>query len=106
MSSRCASADSRAATVLGLALAIGCSSNSRETKEQRRRSFWGFAEKPEEVLGILHPDAHYPLNINAFREIPFIKIQRWPIENREIQTERVLGQPSGRDFKHQLIASP
>jgi hypothetical protein len=55
------------------------------------------------VLGILHPEPRYPLNIDAFPGIPFVKIQRWPIENGEIRTEWVLGQPSARDFKHQMI---
>ncbi len=58
------------------------------------------------VLGILHPEPLYPLNVDAFPEIPFVKIQRWPVENGEIRTEWVLGQPSGRDFKHQMIRHP
>ena len=55
------------------------------------------------VLGILHPEPRYPLNIDAFPEIPFVKIRRWPIENGAIEIDWVVGQPSGRVFKHRLI---
>jgi hypothetical protein len=55
------------------------------------------------VLGILHPEPRYPLDISAFPEIPFVRIRRWPIENGAIELDWVVGQPSGRHFKHQMI---
>ncbi|MDQ2774357.1 MAG: hypothetical protein M3Y57_05435 [Acidobacteriota bacterium] len=58
------------------------------------------------VLGVLHPNPLYPLNIDAFPNIPFVKVDRWPVENGQIGIEWVLGQPCRRDFKHCLIAKP
>jgi hypothetical protein len=55
------------------------------------------------VLGILHPEPRYPLDISAFPEMPFVKIRRWPIETGSIELDWVVGQPSGRQFKHQMI---
>jgi hypothetical protein len=55
------------------------------------------------VLGILHPEPYFALDISAFPEIPFVKIRRWPIENGAIGLDWVVGQPSGRQFKHQMI---
>lgn len=55
------------------------------------------------VLGILHPEPRYPLDISAFPEIPFVHIKRWPIENGRIEIEWIVGQPTGRRFRHHLI---
>ncbi len=55
------------------------------------------------VLGVIHPEPRYPLDIRAFPGIPFVKIKRWPIDNGAIEIEWVVGQPSGREFKHQVI---
>jgi hypothetical protein len=55
------------------------------------------------ALGILHSEPHYPLDIRAFPGIPFVKIKRRPIENGAIELDWVVGQPSSREFKHQMI---
>lgn len=55
------------------------------------------------VLGILHPEPRYPLDIAAFPGIPFVKIRRWPVEDGRIEIDWVVGQASGREFKHQKI---
>lgn len=55
------------------------------------------------VLGILHPEPIYPLDIRAFPKIPFVKIDRWPIKDGGMSLEWVVGQPSGREFKHRTI---
>jgi hypothetical protein len=55
------------------------------------------------VLGVLHPEPRYPLNIDSFPDIPFIKVRPWPVVGRQIELGWVLGQPSRREFKHHLI---
>ena len=55
------------------------------------------------VLGILHPEPRYQLDIRAFPGMPFVKLTRWPIENGAIEIEWVVGHPSGREFRHQKI---
>lgn len=55
------------------------------------------------VLGILHPEPRYPLDISAFPDIPFIKVSPWPVVNGQIGVEWVVGQPSARKFKHRRI---
>lgn len=60
----------------------------------------GVAHRQSNVLGILHPQATYPLNIRAFAEVPFVRVSTWPPANGEIQTEWVVGTPSAYRAYH------
>ena len=55
------------------------------------------------VLGILHPEPAYPLNVEFLPKIPFVRISRWPIIDGKIFTEWVVGSPSGQNFPHVFV---
>jgi len=56
-----------------------------------------------EIFGILHPEPKFPLNVNLFPNIPFIKLSQWPIVDGKISTEWVVGSPSGFSVAHHPV---
>lgn len=55
------------------------------------------------VLGALHPQPHYSLDIRAFPGIHLAKFKHWPVGSDGIELEWVVGQPPDRKFGHQAI---
>ena len=52
------------------------------------------------VTGVLHPEPIYPFSINFLKNVPFARVQKWPIENGEIFTEWVISDPYASVFHH------
>jgi hypothetical protein len=59
-----------------------------------------------EVFGILHPAPRHPLNIEHFPNIPFFRITTWPINDKKIWTEWVVGRPYGLHVPHGRVSLP
>jgi hypothetical protein len=57
------------------------------------------------VIGLLHPEPVHPLNIERFREVPFLQLATWPIVN-SIRTEWVVSSPESKIFPHAAIRFP
>jgi len=56
-----------------------------------------------EIYGILHPEPAFPLNIQFFPKLPFIRVKSWPITNGLISTEWVVTAPDGLSVPHFAI---
>jgi len=56
------------------------------------------------VLGILHPDPAKKLSIEHFREVPFLRLTKWPIEAGAIKIEWVISSPEAKVFPHAPVA--
>ena len=50
------------------------------------------------VTGILHPDPIYKFPIEYLPTVPFVRLQKWPLENNKIQTEWVTHKPPKQKF--------
>jgi hypothetical protein len=47
-------------------------------------------------IGILHPDAQYPLNLDFWYRVPFLRLHEWPIVSGWIKVEWTL--PPGAPY--------
>jgi hypothetical protein len=56
------------------------------------------------VVGLLHPAPARPLNIEPFREVPFLRVRNWPIVAGAIHSEWVVSSPEAKSFPHAAIA--
>lgn len=55
------------------------------------------------MVGILHPDPVYVFPIKYLRNVPFIRLKKWPPENNTIETEWVIHSPSRAQFYHHPV---
>jgi hypothetical protein len=55
------------------------------------------------VVGLLHPDPVEKLNIERFRELPFLRLTKWPIVDGAITTEWIVSAPEPKIFYHAPI---
>ncbi len=55
------------------------------------------------VIGLLHPAPAYPLGIERFREVPFLRVANWPIVDGIISTEWVVSGPEAKGFPHSAV---
>jgi hypothetical protein len=60
-------------------------------------------EDKSKVVGILHPDPGYNLPIKIFPSIPFLRMKKWPPENKMIETEWVIYKPKAEAFYHRSV---
>ena len=54
------------------------------------------------AIGILHPEPTYPLNVDVFPKIPFLRISNWPIKEGRLLTEWVISDPYASAFSLNL----
>jgi hypothetical protein len=47
-------------------------------------------QKELRPIGILHPDAEYPLNLDCWYRVPFLRLTEWPIISGKIKIEWTL----------------
>lgn len=52
------------------------------------------------VLGLLHPEPARKLNVEHFRDVPFLRLAEWPIVDGRIRTEWVISSPESKSFPH------
>lgn len=53
------------------------------------------------VVGVLHPDPIYVFPYKYLRNVPFIRLKKWPPENNHIETEWVIHSPlRGKFYYH------
>jgi hypothetical protein len=55
------------------------------------------------VIGLLHPEPARKVDIEHFREVPFLRLAEWPIVNGAIRTEWVISSPTSKLFPHAPI---
>ncbi len=53
----------------------------------------GIYDTEDRMVGLLHPEPIHKLDIDHFKEVPFIRIAKWPIVEGAIETEWVVSQP-------------
>lgn len=58
------------------------------------------------VLGILHPEAAWPLDYRLLPTIHFVRLAKWPIADGIIETEWVIGDPEPHKFLHMRVRLP
>ena len=51
------------------------------------------------VTGILHPDPIHRFPIEYLPTVPFVRLQKWPLENYKIQTEWITHRPPKQEFR-------
>jgi hypothetical protein len=59
-----------------------------------------------EIYGILHPEPAFPLKIQFFPKLPFIRVKNWPITDGLITTEWVVTAPDGLSVPHFAFERP
>jgi hypothetical protein len=62
-------------------------------------------ENASHVVGLVHPQPARPLNIENFREVPFLRISQWPITGGAIRTEWIVPSPQAKSFLHNPVSS-
>jgi hypothetical protein len=60
----------------------------------------GLDELRSNVVGLLHPAPATKLNLERFRDVPFLRLAEWPIVDGAIRTEWVISSPESRHFPH------
>jgi hypothetical protein len=58
------------------------------------------------IVGLLYPEPAHKLNIEPFRDVPFLRLAEWPIVKGAIRTEWVVPSPESRNFLHAPIIIP
>ncbi|MGD0662052.1 MAG: hypothetical protein ABSD38_28680 [Syntrophorhabdales bacterium] len=61
-----------------------------------------FADKSL-VVGVLHPDPQYEFPIRLLPSVPFLRMRKWPPEDRSVETEWVIHSPKSAPFYHQKV---
>lgn len=61
-----------------------------------------FADKSL-VVGILHPDPQYEFPIRFLPSVPFLRMKKWPPENKIIEIEWVIYKPKAEGFYHRKV---
>jgi hypothetical protein len=57
------------------------------------------------MVGLLHPVPARRLNLEPFRDVPFLRLREWPIVDGAIRTEWVISSPESRHFPHAPVRS-
>ena len=56
-----------------------------------------------QCLGILNPEPALPFDFQLLREIPFLRVQGWPMESRSVRVEWVMGQPPSATWHFEKV---
>lgn len=61
------------------------------------------ADNQSSIVGLMHPEPSRKLSIEHFRNVPFLRLAKWPIKAGAINTEWVISSPESRNFLHAPI---
>jgi len=64
----------------------------------------GLFDNQSNVVGLLHPEPARKLSIEPFRDVPFLRLAKWPIADGAISTEWVVSSPESKIFLHAPIS--